>query len=213
MVKFDPALATHVSKVQKNWNICCLKLKLDGKEGSKKRGALVTFISKTTVNTIVNIIRIMLQNSISAEVKLAKIYSIQVDSSQDVSSLDQFSLVIRYVNNATIHERLLAMIPSKEGSRQGLFNLVNATLKQHSLDLKGCISNCTDEAVNYHGQYKELQSKIVEAAALQVHTWCYAHVLNLVIMDTSKCYAASISMFVLLQNAFSFLKVWIEVVK
>ena len=65
----------------------------------------------------------MLQKSKSAEVKLAKMYPIQVDSSQDVSSEGQFSLVIRYVNNATIHDRLLAMIPSKEGSGQGFLIL------------------------------------------------------------------------------------------
>ena len=112
------------------------------------------------------------------------------------------------------------MIPSKEGSGQGLFNLVKETLKQHGLDIKDCISNCTDGAASYHGQYKGLQSKIAEVAAVYVHTWCYAHVLNLVIMDTSKCFATSISMLDLLQNASSFLKVcytrmaiWIEVVE
>ena len=46
-----------------------LKLKSDGKEGSKGRGAFVKFISKTTVNTIVNIMKTRLQRSISAEVK------------------------------------------------------------------------------------------------------------------------------------------------
>ena len=130
MAKFDPAIATHVSKVQENFNKRRLKLRSDGKEGSKGRGALLTFISMTTVTTIMIIMKTMLQKSISAEVKLAKIYSIQEDSSQDVSSLDQFSLEIRYLNNATIHKRLLAMIPSKEESGQGLFNLVNETLKQ-----------------------------------------------------------------------------------
>ena len=94
MAKFAPALVTHVSKVQENSNKCRLKLKSDGKEGSKGHGALVTFVSKTTINTIVNIMKTMLQKSISVGVKLAKIYSIQEDSSQNVSSLDQFSLVI-----------------------------------------------------------------------------------------------------------------------
>ena len=61
----------------------------------------------------------MLQKSISAEVKLSKIYYIHIDSSQDVSSLDQFSSVIRYLNNTTINERLLAMIPRKKGTGQG----------------------------------------------------------------------------------------------
>ena len=117
MAKFDPVLATHLSKVQENSNKRHLKLKSDGNEGSRGRFALVTFISKTIVNAIVGILKTMLQKNISAEVKLAKIYSIQVNSSQAVSALDQFSIVIRYVNNATIHERLLATIPSKEGSR------------------------------------------------------------------------------------------------
>ena len=67
---------------------------------------------------------------------------------------------------------------------------------------------------------KGCRAQIAEVTALHVHSWCYAHVLNLVIMDTSKCCAASISMFDLLQNASSFLKVsykrmaiWGEVVE
>ena len=88
MAKFDPVLATYVSKVQEISIKLRLKLESDGKEGNKGHGAHVTFINKTTVNTIVNIKKTMLQKSISVEVKLTKIYSIQVDLSQDVSSLD-----------------------------------------------------------------------------------------------------------------------------
>ena len=52
-----------------------------------------------------------------------------------------------------------------------------------------------------------------------VRIWCYAHVLNLVITETTKCCVPTVSCFNLLQNFATFVKasykrmvVWIEVV-
>ena len=65
---------------------------------------------KSTFNAIINIKKILMEEQIIAQGKNDQIYSLQVDSVQDVSSLDQFSIVIPCVFNAKIHDRLLSII-------------------------------------------------------------------------------------------------------
>ncbi|GBN70425.1 hypothetical protein AVEN_227428-1 [Araneus ventricosus] len=118
-----------------------------------------------------------------------------------------------------ICERLLSVVPSNDGTGQGLFNLLSQTLEHHKIDPRKCLSDSTDGAASYHGQYKGLQSKLVDVANHHVHIWCYAHVLNLDLTDTTKFCVAAVSFFSLLQNLATFLRtsykrmaVWIEVV-
>ncbi|GBO02260.1 hypothetical protein AVEN_42318-1 [Araneus ventricosus] len=148
----------------------------------------------------------MIQEIISYEVCNAKYYSIQVDSTQDNTSIDQISILIRYVFKGIIRERLLSVVPSNDSTGQGLFNLLSQTLEHHKIDPRKCSSDSTDGAASYHGQYKGLQSKLADVADHHVHIWCYAHVLNLVLTDTTKCCVSAVSFFSLLQNLATFLR-------
>ena len=69
------------------------------------------------------------------EVSKAKVYSKQVDFAQDISTIDQFRIVICYVLEATVHERLLFVVPSNNGTGQGLFDLLNGTQQRLGFDL------------------------------------------------------------------------------
>ncbi|KAF0707152.1 protein FAM200A-like [Aphis craccivora] len=61
----------------------------------KGRGSLVTFISKTTINVIIDIINMLMKKSIFMEVQAAGMFSIQIDTTQDISVQDQCSIIIR----------------------------------------------------------------------------------------------------------------------
>jgi len=64
--------------------------------------------------------------------------------------------------------------------------------------MKNCIGNATDGAANMQGQYNSFNTWLQEEAGPQLHTWCYAHVLNLVMMGTTEKNHFSITLFVLL---------------
>ncbi|XP_004209165.1 uncharacterized protein LOC101237930 [Hydra vulgaris] len=220
LAKYDPLLASHLSMCQEKSTKRIKKLKRQGKAGSKGRGALVTFLSKTTISKLLNIMKNMMQEQIVMEVSKAKVYSVKVDSTQDISAIDQFSIVVRYVLDATVHERLLSIVPSNDCTSQGLFDLLNLTLQRLGFNLKYCLSDSTDGALSYHGKYNGLQQKITEAADHHVHIWCYAHVLNLVVKEATSCCIQAVSFFTLLQNVSTFIKVsykrmatWIKLVE
>ena len=62
----------------------------------KVRGLLVTFLTKTTITRMINIIKETIQSAIGSEVKEAKMYSVQMDSTQDISHVDQCLIIVLY---------------------------------------------------------------------------------------------------------------------
>ncbi|CAG9771461.1 unnamed protein product [Ceutorhynchus assimilis] len=91
--KFDPLLRKHIEEVAVKSQT---RLQRVGSH-SKGRGNLVTFLSKSTVNNIIAAISSLIMQKIAIEVKNAKIYSIQIDTTQDINVVDQCSIIIRYV--------------------------------------------------------------------------------------------------------------------
>ena len=77
---------------------------------NKGRGSLVIFLSKTTVNSLMNIVRDLIQDSIANEIKDANMFSIEMDSTQD----DQCSIVVRYTHGGIVLERLVFLVRAEE---------------------------------------------------------------------------------------------------
>lgn len=80
------------------------------------------------------------------------------------------------------------------------------TLKNVGIPLENCVANAFDGASNMSGAYTGLTAKLAEKVPNHIHTWCYAHVLNLVLSDTAQILPATITFFGLLQEAQVFLK-------
>lgn len=77
---------------------------------------------------IIRIIRDLIQGSIAEEVKSAGMFSVEMDSTQDVTTQDQCSIAVRYVNDGHICERLLSMVKAVSGTGEYLFNVLQSTL-------------------------------------------------------------------------------------
>ena len=87
ILKFNIALNKHLSKMVE-------KRKERFLDKKKVRGLLVTFLTKTTKTRMINIIRETIQSAIASEVKEAKMYSVQTDSTQDISHADQCLIIV-----------------------------------------------------------------------------------------------------------------------
>lgn len=75
-----------------------------------------------------------------------------------------------------------------------------------NINIKNCIGNSTDGAANMQGQYNSFNTWLQEEAGTQLHTWCYAHVLNLVMMDITEKNHYSITLFGLLNSCAVFFR-------
>ena len=63
-----------------------------------------------------------------------------------------------------------------------------------------CIANATDGAYNIQCQYKGFSALMTYQSPNHVHVWCFAHVLNLVLAETTQTNIESGSLFHLLND-------------
>ncbi|XP_029348284.1 protein FAM200A-like, partial [Acyrthosiphon pisum] len=192
--KFDPILKNHLDHV-------ALKSKKAHQKNKTGRGSLVTFFSKTTINSIIQIICQIMRQNIVNEIKSAGMFSIQIDTTQDVKVEDQCSIIIRYLTDS-VKERLIAVTNVKSSTGESMFQLVKETLEVNGVDLKYCIGSSTDGASNMQGRYKYLSDENPS----QLHVWCYAHCLNLVMIDVTEITIESVKFFSLLNECANFLR-------
>jgi len=61
----------------------------------------VTLLSKTTIDNIITTIQHQMKTTIAAEVRESGMYSVQIDTTQDITAHDQCSVVIRYVTHCS----------------------------------------------------------------------------------------------------------------
>lgn len=79
-------------------------------------------------------------------------------------------------------------------------NLISDVLDHLKLNKDMCIGNATDGASNMQGQYKGFSALMASQSPSHVHVWCYAHVLNLVLSDTTQTVIESGTPFSLLND-------------
>ena len=78
---------------------------------------------------IFRIICDLVQESIARELKEAGMFSVELDTTQDIMTQDQCSIVFRYVYEGVVHERLLSLVKATSTTSEALFNVLKSTLK------------------------------------------------------------------------------------
>lgn len=132
-------------------------------------------------------------------------FSLQLDTTQDITSQDQRSVILRYVTGV-VHERLAAVLKCNSSTGQAFVDLLLGVLDNLGLSKTMRIGNATDGASNMQGKYKGFSTLMSAQSPNHVHVCCYAHVLNLVLADTTQIVIESGSLFALLNNIAVFIK-------
>ena len=140
-----------------------------------------------------------MKEEISNSDREAGIYSVQIDSTQDITSKDKCSVILRFVRE-NVEEQLLAVVDNHSATGADLCNLLKKVLQKQNTDVSKCISDSTDGASNMSGQYNGFTAFLEKESPSHIHAWCYAHVLNLVLCDVTTTNYASISLFGLVQK-------------
>ena len=195
---YDVCLQQHLTQ-------CIEKSKAQHKAGSRGRGSLVTLLSKGTTTKVIKVIDQLIKESIANEVRKAKIFSVQIDTTQDITAKDQCSVIVRYVTDV-VHERLVALVDCEASTGDYFVSLLKDTLAALNPDVSCCVGCATDGAANMQGSYKGFSALLSNEAPNQIHVWCYAHVLNLVLADTTGSVIQSVTLFNLLNDIAVFIK-------
>ena len=119
-----------------------------------------TYISKTTQNKLIECCGNAIEEILINDIKKSKYFSIMADKASDCAMLEQFSIVIRYVDlNGSIKEVFLLFFECKTGT-SGLNMATNIieTLKEFSVDIKNCRGQSYDGAASTSDEYKGVSS-------------------------------------------------------
>jgi len=139
-------------------------------------------------NTLLRLMAISVITNICTNAKRAGLYSVLADETKDCSKVEQLCIVVRYVgmDKAKINEHCLTYIEAESLNAEGLSSLILKVLSHNKLDPSGIVSQGYDGASVMSGHCPGMQQKIGEVAPMAVYIHCYAHCLNLVLVDSIK---------------------------
>jgi hypothetical protein len=166
-----------------------------------------SYTSPSSQNEMIETIAHLIKADIADEVKMSKFYSICLDTTKDLSKNDQLSFVVRYVSpSGEIIEALLDMEHVKEANASGLFETLTSILNKHGLSIKNIRGQGYDGCSTMRGQYTGLQARVKSASPTAYFVHCYAHRLNLVIIDVCSENVMSRNFFCIIQKLYSFIE-------
>ena len=128
------------------------------------------------------------------------------DETPDLSKTEQLAVLVRYVWNGVVEERLLAVESMDETTAEALYHTIREKLQQCGTEYSNMRGQCYDGASNVSGIHTGLQARIKEISPSAIYTHCYAHVLNLVIVDTMSNNNVARDFFGTLQNLYVFVE-------
>lgn len=156
----------------------------------------INYLSPTIQNEIVNLLGTAVRENIVLEIKKAPFLAIILDTTQDLSKIDQLSVIFRYISitenddrvpkEIKICESFLGFISVADCSAEGLKTEILNTIKEYGIDLSKCRGQGYDGANVMSGVYGGLQALIKEHAPNADYVHCAAHALNLILNDAAK---------------------------
>lgn len=146
----------------------------------------LTFLFNSSQNALLDILKEQIRAKILDEIKHSQMFSVIIDTTTDISNLEQFTLIARYVYKGFIQERLVALVTASDGTGKGLFQEFCNITDKYNLNWQSYLyAQSYDGAASMQGQYSGLKTLIQQQNHKAIYIWCFAHLLNLVVVDTA----------------------------
>ncbi|XP_067127187.1 zinc finger MYM-type protein 1-like [Centruroides vittatus] len=187
LAEFDEFLASHIKQY-----------------GSAGKGN-VSYLSSTICDEFIEILNKKMLETFVTEVKAAKYFSIIIDSTPDITHVDQLTFILRYLlEDGTPIEKFFGFIPIYSHSGESLENELLQNIAKFGLDISNCKGQSYDNAANMSGKYNGLQNRIKRHSETAHYVPCASHSLNLVINSASESCLQAITYFNLLEIIYTF---------
>ncbi|KZS05229.1 Uncharacterized protein APZ42_031658 [Daphnia magna] len=172
--------------------------------GNKGKGRS-SYLSSTIYEELITIMGVKVLSLIISEIQEARFFSVSIDSTPDLTHVDQLSMIIRYVS-VTSHEateRLLSFIPIESHTGEYLANIILKFFENQKIDIKNVRGQPYDNAANMSGRYNDVKAKIIEKNPLAFNIPCTAHSLNLAGVCAAESCFETTRFFGIVQQLFS----------
>ncbi|XP_065672118.1 uncharacterized protein LOC136089946 [Hydra vulgaris] len=130
LTQFDPVLKQHIDTF-----------------ANKGKGN-VNYLSKTICEELIDIMSQKILKHIITEIKKAKYWGIIVDSTPDISYVDQLSVIFRYYLNGHVYERFFCFLQIKSHDGKSLITDILDLLERYDIDITNCRGQVYNNASN-----------------------------------------------------------------
>ncbi|CAI6354239.1 unnamed protein product [Macrosiphum euphorbiae] len=129
-----------------------------------------------------------------------------MDETQDMKKHEQVSIVLRYCDTQlNVFESFIGFYRTDKMDGESLSNLLKNTLLTLGLKIENIRGQCYDGAASMRGSYSGVAKRIKDENKLALYVHCYAHVLNLCVVDVSGKVVPIRNMFGILNKIYTFI--------
>ena len=188
---YSPQLAAYVSKLN-----------------SLQKRTTCSFLTWFRQNQLLEALSEYLQEKIVEEVKQSPFFSLEMDTTFDMFKHERLTMIVRYANQQAgkVKERLLAVRNTPSTTGENLFLEFEKICEGFGLDFVGyLVALSAHGAANMRGDYLGVQARIRELCPQALYIWCYAHRLNLIIVDAVESCQDAKNLFGTLEHLYVFL--------
>lgn len=155
-----------------------------------------------------------LENHLLEQIRASPFFAIIMDTTQDISKVDQLSFVVRYAVitrsengqpvDIEVKESFIGFYAAIKHGAADLVNQVTSLFIEKNIDLKKCVGQGYDGASVMSGVYNGVQQRIKNIQPNAEYVHCATHNLNLVVNDAvSTCVELQV-FFATLQELYTF---------
>ncbi|XP_011658426.2 zinc finger MYM-type protein 1 [Cucumis sativus] len=151
---------------------------------------------------IVNCIGVKIVNGIIGD-NGDKLLSILIDELKDISSKEQMSIVLRYVDKGCVIERFVGIIHVTNTSLLSLKEAITRFFSIHGLSMASLRGQGYDGASNMQGEFNGLKILILRENECAFYIHCFSHQLQLALVAIAKNHVEIVGLFILVVNVVS----------
>ena len=177
-----------------------VKRKLTEKENAK-------YTSPDIQNELLGIMATLVREGIVRDVERSRCYAFICDETKDITKIERLACVLRFVDmdNYEPTEALLDISAGDGLDAESISNHIFAVLSRNSVQLSMMKFQCYDGANVMSGSVSGVQKRIRGMNPEAVYTHCFAHRLNLVVVNAMKGAGKISEVLELLSLLYSFL--------
>ncbi|KAF0748949.1 zinc finger MYM-type protein 1-like [Aphis craccivora] len=178
----------------------------DEKLNQKLQSRYGHYTSPEYQNDLIAIIAKCTRQQILKKINKFDVFTIMVDETKDKSKKEQMSFVIRFLDdNFNIHEKSIGCYHMVKSDSESLFNQIINIISENNLNINKCVAQCYDGASVMSGAYTGVQERIRSKVSHAIYVHCYAHRLNLCLIQTLQNIPFVVNFFNTVQETYKFL--------
>ncbi|XP_025421989.1 zinc finger MYM-type protein 1-like [Sipha flava] len=172
------------------------------------------YLSNTIQNEIITLLANTILEQIILSINRSPFFSVIMDTTQDISKIDQLSQVIRYVSvisdsdgnpkTLQINESFIGFVEIVDQSSAGLEESIINCITKNNLNLSKLRGQGYDGAANMSGVYSGVQARLKSKQKLATYIHCASHNLNLVLNDAINSSTEVKTFFGLVEKMYTF---------